>query len=256
MAEESAGFGALAKKRWRAWLRSVHRDFGYVSVGFTFIYAISGIAQNHIEEWGDVSFANVETTSDMAAAVPDGASDAAAIAQVAAAAGRGAPSDTFRAGDEVRLTYADGTKVSAIGRQLTLQQRKMRPFIGVANWLHRARGKPAWKYISDVYALMLLYLSISGLLLIKGRLGLKWRGTILVVSGICVPVLYVTLSGGPESAPLPDPAAPKVAGKVSPTPAPTPTPMPMPGSDAGSGSSETSAGSAILKPLAPDPNDD
>ena len=30
-------------KRWRAWLRAVHRDIGYLAIGFTVIYAVSGI---------------------------------------------------------------------------------------------------------------------------------------------------------------------------------------------------------------------
>ena len=50
------------KKRWRAWLRAVHRDFGYLAIGFTVIYAVSGIAQNHIEDWGDVSYKTTERT--------------------------------------------------------------------------------------------------------------------------------------------------------------------------------------------------
>jgi len=232
---EPGGLGALAKKRWRAWLRSIHRDFGYVSVGFTFIYAISGIAQNHLEEWGDVSFSYAERSAAMTP-IADGTPDAAAIAHVVAAAGLGAPKDTYRAGDEVQLTYEDGTKVSAIGGTLTIRKRTQRFLIGAANWLHRARGKPAWKYISDVYALMLLYLSISGLLLIKGKLGLRWRGTILVTAGVCVPVLYVTLSGGPASSPIKDDEPRVVKLTTS-------------GSGSGSGSD---SGSAVLKPLPPD----
>jgi len=37
--------------------------------------------------------------------------------------------------------------------------------------------------------------------MIKGRLGLKWRGSALVAVGVAVPVLYVALSGGPGQAP-------------------------------------------------------
>ncbi len=235
-------FAVRAKKRWRAWLRSVHRDFGYVSVGFTFIYAISGIAQNHIEEWGDVSFATSERQVALApGTIDDKTPDATAIAAVEKAAGRGAPTDTYRAGDEVRLTFGDGTKASAIGNTVTIQERHQRFLIGAANWLHRARGKPAWKYISDIYALMLLYLSISGLLLIKGKLGLRWRGTILVVSGICVPVLYVALSGGPTSSPDKPPELATKPTAAPPAPSALPTPPPT-----------TDPGSAVLKPLPPD----
>ena len=35
---------------WRPWMRAVHRDAGYVVVGLTFIYALSGIAVNHLTD--------------------------------------------------------------------------------------------------------------------------------------------------------------------------------------------------------------
>ena len=35
--------------------------------------------------------------------------------------------------------------------------------------------------------------------MIKGRLGFKWRGAILIGAGVAVPVLYVALAGGPGS---------------------------------------------------------
>ena len=186
------------KKRWRAWLRAIHRDFGYLAIGFTVIYAVSGIAQNHIEEWGDVSYKQTERTV-VIAAIPSSVPDDVAVQQVAVAAGLGAPSSSLRAGDEIHLEYANGSKVTAIGTQVTIQQRERRAFIGLANWLHTARGKKAWKYISDAYAVLLLYLATSGIFMIKGRLGLRWRGTILISTGIAVPILYIALAGGPGS---------------------------------------------------------
>jgi len=53
-------------KRWRAWLRAIHRDIGYLAIGFTVIYAVSGIAQNHVEDWGDVSYKATERTVQIA----------------------------------------------------------------------------------------------------------------------------------------------------------------------------------------------
>src|SRR5262245_24029094 len=53
------GLGQVVKKRWRAWLRAVHRDVGYLAVGFTIIYALSGIAMNHIADW-DPNFRSSE----------------------------------------------------------------------------------------------------------------------------------------------------------------------------------------------------
>ncbi len=242
------------KKRWRAWLRAIHRDVGYLTVGFTFIYAISGIAQNHIEEWGDVSFSASERQITIPAVAED-VPDAVAIERVARAVGLGTPTDTFRAGDEIRLTYANGEKVTALGDTVTIQGRKQRFFIGVANWLHKARGKTAWKYISDVYAVLLIYLAISGLFMIKGRLGLKWRGTLLVLAGVAVPVIYVAASGGSRP-PAPEPTlaespskagGPAVLEPLPPEPDEGPavlTPLPP----------EPDTGGAVLKPLPPEPD--
>ncbi len=212
---EAAGLGAIIKKRWRGWLRSIHRDFGYLAVGFTLIYAASGIAINHLKDW-DPNFHATERSLTIVP-IPADASDDVAVKRVTDATGTGKPDDVFRAGDELRLGYSDGTQVTAIGDtgQVTVQARSPRFFLRVANWLHYNRGKKAWTYLADIYAVMLLYLAISGIFMIKGRLGLRWRGAILIGLGIAVPATYVIVSGGPSAnnarvatAPVDTPAPP------------------------------------------------
>ena len=198
--------GGVAK-RWRGWLRAVHRDFGYLAVGFTIIYAVSGIAVNHTGDWDPkfVSSESVTKIDPIGADVPDDE----AFARAEKALGFGKPKDTYRAGDEIRFKY-DQREVTIIGDSgdVTIQGNKPRLFFNLVVWLHTARAKPAWKYVADVYAVMLLYLALSGIFMIKGRLGLKWRGATLVAIGVAVPVLYVTFAGGPgRSAPKVDDAA-------------------------------------------------
>ena len=241
------------KKRWRAWLRAVHRDFGYLAVGFTIIYAVSGIAQNHIEDWGDVSYKATETTLTIPA-IADGVPDIVAVKAVADAVALGVPTGHTRAGDEIHLEYANGTKVTAIGTNVTIQTRSRRAFIGIANWLHTAKHKKAWKYVSDTFAVLLLYLALSGIFMIKGRLGLKWRGLTLIPIGFAVPILYVVIAGGPEGqkervATEELKVVPVSVGAPRP-PAPAPAPEPV-GADSGSGNP---AGSAVLTPLPADDN--
>ena len=74
-------------KRWRAWLRAIHRDVGYLAVGFTIIYAISGIAMNHVDDW-NYNYNARERTIQIAP-VPDEVTDEAAAKLVADAAGKG-----------------------------------------------------------------------------------------------------------------------------------------------------------------------
>jgi uncharacterized protein len=212
---------------WRAWLRAIHRDVGYFAIGFTVIYAISGIAQNHIADWGDVSYAASERTFAIDK-IGDGVPDDVAIKRVADAAKLGPPSSTLRAGDEIRLGYASGAQVTMIGTQVTVQARERRAFIGLANWLHKARGKKAWKYVADLYALCLLYLAGSGIFMIKGRNGLRWRGAIVIGVGIAVPMLYVAIAGGPGRQDTKDPdvvvATPAPVGSAAPPSGITPLP--------------------------------
>jgi uncharacterized protein len=208
----------VIKKRWRGWLRAIHRDFGYVAVGFTVIYALSGLAINHIKDW-DPNFTSSEQTMRIAA-IPDDVPDAEAVRRVTTAAGMDAPDDVFRAGDELRLSYSDGASVVLVGDQLTVQKRSPRFFLRVANWLHYNRGKAAWTYVADVYAFMLLYLAISGIFMIKGRLGFKWRGMTLISLGIAVPIAYVVLSGGPSAHSGEAKPDAKVAAPAPPPPAP------------------------------------
>lgn len=190
------GIAGTIRKRWRAWLRAIHRDIGYLAVGFTVIYALSGIAMNHIDDW-DPNFHATEITRTITP-IPDEISDDEAARRIAAAAGAtGKLDDVYRAGDEVRLSYANGTKLTAIGDTLTVQNRRDRFFFRVADWLHATRGKQVWKFIADAYAVLLLYLAVSGIFMIKGRLGLRWRGAVLIALGLAGPLGYLVLSGGP-----------------------------------------------------------
>ncbi len=36
---------------WRKWNFVLHRDIGYLCIGLTILYAISGVAVNHIDDW-------------------------------------------------------------------------------------------------------------------------------------------------------------------------------------------------------------
>jgi uncharacterized protein len=210
-----ASLGATIRKRWRGWLRAVHRDIGYLAVGLTVIYALSGLAINHLQDW-DPNFHSFSRESKIEP-IPADVPDEEAFARVRKALDLGKPRETYRAGDEIHLTY-DGREVVVYGDsgQVTDQGQSPRFFLRVANWLHYNRGKRAWTYIADGYAVLLLYLAISGMFMIKGKLGLKWRGLALVALGAGVPLAYVVLSGGPGANAKKTAEAEAAAAKVAP----------------------------------------
>ncbi len=191
------GKAAPIKRRWRVWLRASHRDIGYLVVGLTVIYALSGLAVNHIDDW-NANFIAYEKTHQLTKPLPKSTASAVrAVLTTLAIDER--PRDVFDSGaGEIELQLSDRVLIIDRAQGIVLERvRKPRPFVRVANWLHLNRGKKAWTFIADAYALLLLALAISGMFMLPGRKGLRGRGAVLVALGSAVPVLYVVLSGGP-----------------------------------------------------------
>lgn len=191
---------ALIKKRWRAWLRGFHRDIGYLVVGLTFIYAASGLAINHVDDW-DPNYKNISRTHQIAADLPADDAEAATAIVLAQLGIDEAPTDAYMASDtELEIYFSSNQRAVRVDVDTGTafeEAQEARFFLRLANWLHYNRSKDAWTYIADAYAFMLLFLATSGLFMLKGRKGLVGRGAILVLVGVAVPIAYVTLSGGP-----------------------------------------------------------
>ena len=185
------------KLNWRPWLRALHRDIGYFAVGLTVVYATSGLAVNHLKDW-DPNFKQVNRTHQIGLPLP--ADDDAAAKSVLAALGvQAQPREVYRASDtQLDLVFDQRTfHVDTKSGVVHEEGQAARPLLRVANWLHLNRGKKAWTYVADFYAVFLLFLAFSGLFMIPGRKGLLGRGAIVALLGAAVPIGYVLLSGGP-----------------------------------------------------------
>jgi hypothetical protein len=185
------------KFQWRAWLRAIHRDVGYVAVGLTFIYALSGLAVNHITDWtdGDPSFAQYQTTHELG---PIGGDDQAIADELRRRlAIKETPREVYRESPEQLDVIFDkrSLHVNPQTGHVADEGQKPRFVLRFANWLHLNRGKKAWTYAADAYAAGLLFLAMSGIFMIAGRKGLIGRGAVLVGIGIAIPVVYITLAG-------------------------------------------------------------
>jgi hypothetical protein len=191
----------------RRTLRALHRDVGYLAVGLTIIYALSGLAINHIADW-DPNFTAVnqvisfpqELPTDLRFVPEDAAGAKKEARRILKALGRTEEMTDAYALDERHLdiTLKHTTLyVSAESRTIREEGQKPRWLLRAANWLHLNRGKKAWTYIADGYAVFLLFLATSGLFMLPGKRGLLGRGAVLALVGALVPILYVTLSGGP-----------------------------------------------------------
>jgi uncharacterized protein len=188
------------KPRGKSWLgrpllRALHRDAGYLAVGLTCVYALSGIAVNHVKDW-DPSFDNYERTHHLAKPLRG---DDAAIAKTVMAQLqiRETPRELYQPqADALDITFDKRSlHVTPSTGEVLEQGQEPRFFLRAANYLHLNRGKKAWSYAADAYACVLLMLALSGMFMLPGRRGLFGRGIVLVLLGAAVPIAYVTLAG-------------------------------------------------------------
>jgi hypothetical protein len=185
-----------AKLKVRPWVRAIHRDMGYLALGLTLIYALSGLAVNHVADW-DPNFRN--TTQVVELGPLAGSDDEVSRVVLARLGIRDTPREVYRAGEaSLEILFDRRTlHVDVPSGRVVDEGQKPRFLLRVANWLHLNRGKKAWTYVADTYAAGLLLLALSGIFMIPGKKGIAGRGAVLVAVGAAVPTLYVILSGGP-----------------------------------------------------------
>jgi hypothetical protein len=185
-----AAVRARRRIQWRALLRAIHRDVGYTAVGLTFVYAVSGIAVNHVADW-DPNFHDTTSTHEIGAPLPD--DDATAGRLVLGKLGIAeAPKEVYREGDRLEVLFEHRTlHVTAATGHVVDEQQKPRFFVRAANWLHLNRGKKAWTYFADSYAAGLLLLATSGLFMLPGKKGILGRGAFFVGIGVAAPLIYL-----------------------------------------------------------------
>jgi len=151
---------------------------------------------NHIEDW-DPNFTHIDVTHQFDA-IP--AQEDAAVAYVAGRLGIDeTPNDVFAYSEErIIVNYEVRTlTINAASGSVKDVGQSPRLLLRIMNWLHLNRGKKAWTYFADSYAVMLVFLALSGMFMLPGRRGLLGRGGVLVAIGIALPLLYVHFSGGP-----------------------------------------------------------
>ena len=179
-----------ARIPWRRWSIVLHRDVGYLAVAMTLAYALSGIAVNHVADWNPnyrISKTFVDVAPITATTTPE--MIAAAVERLGLSA---APKGTFRPDPQtLQLFYKERVyHVDLPTGKVMIESTVPRRVLYEMNQLHLNHPKNAWTYIADLYALALILLAVTGLFVLKGKLGITRRGGWLTAAGALVPVGY------------------------------------------------------------------
>lgn len=183
--------GRRRRFSWRRWNNILHRDLGYLCVALTVIYAISGIAVNHIRDWNpNYKIERVERTFDP---FPVGTRDAMVARAVERLGLPDPPNEVFRPDPATLQLFYDGwsVEVSAETGVAIVERPRERFLLHDANYLHLNHPKGLWTFVADVYAGLLLLLAVTGMFVLGGRKGLAGRGKWFVLAGLVLPIAFL-----------------------------------------------------------------
>ncbi|MBX7075486.1 MAG: PepSY-associated TM helix domain-containing protein [Pirellulales bacterium] len=183
--------------KWRGWIVALHRDMGYFFTGALLLYAVSGLAVNHVDDW------NPSFVIERRAVTLDLPSEASQVTERAVLANLeplGEASNLrgfdFPSASRVKIYLKDGSIVAHLSDgQGEYETIRRRPLLYQVNTLHLNPAK-WWKVFSDVFAASLILIAATGLFVARGRHGLAGRGKWFVGAGLVAPLAAMILFSG------------------------------------------------------------
>jgi hypothetical protein len=179
----------MAKLKWRKWFRVIHRDFGYLFFGVTLVYAISGIAINHLDDWNPNY---IITTENIQTKLGHGASKAEILDMLETHHERSNyKNHYFPDKSNLKVFLKSGSVyVNLSSGKGLIENNKRRRIFREMNYLHYNPVK-WWTWFSDLYAGALVVLALTGLFIVRGKKGITGRGAWLTILGIIIPIVYL-----------------------------------------------------------------
>lgn len=180
--------------KWRKWNNILHRDIGYLVFGMTIIYALSGIALNHMKDWNpnfQVNRRDVQWTQG----APGHDVNRAQVETFLAEIGEEGmykkhyyPSPQF-----MKVFLKRGSVILDVQTgEGYVERLQKRPLFYEFNWLHYNPTR-LWTWFSDVFCGLLIIVSITGLFVLKGRKGITGRGAWLTGLGVVIPAVFLMM---------------------------------------------------------------
>jgi uncharacterized protein len=178
----------------RRWNNALHRDIGYLCFGMTIIYAISGIVLNHFKS-GDFSHPDYgKSYSSFYVNIPETGvvTEDYAFRVLDQIGERDKYKSYIEGKNSVQIFLTNGSVTVDLTNGLAYREKKTtRYIIKEFNLLHYNNIKHFFTWFSDLYAVCLIILAITGLFVLKGKNGILKRGAWLTAIGIILPALFL-----------------------------------------------------------------
>lgn len=182
------------KKVFRKWCRLIHRDLSFFFAGILLIYAISGILMNH-RDTINPNYSLTRYTYTLEEAIPSQAEiDKAYVLELLSKHDEqdNYTKHYFPAPNQLKVFLKGGSNFLLDMEQgeVLYESVKRRPILGPMVQLHYNPGK-WWTVFADLFALGLIVITLTGLVLVRGRKGLLGRGGIELILGLVFPLIFL-----------------------------------------------------------------
>lgn len=171
-------------------LRVLHRDLSYFFTGMILIYAVTGILLNHLKDINpyyviDIRKVDLNLPKDTLQITKE-----IIVKELSTIGESGVKSFYYPQPNTLKIFVNDGTITANIDERSALIEKSIRrPILYQLNMMHKNRPHSWWTWFSDIFAIGLIIITITGLFLIKGKKGITGRGAILVIAGIVLPIV-------------------------------------------------------------------
>ena len=178
----------------RKLLRVLHRDLGYFIVGMTIVYSLSGIFLNHRHDFNPdykIFSAEFQTKFQNKTNLSE-----AEVKEILQSFEQKVVYKKHYLNNQgiVKVFIENGeVAINPVTGEGAMHYLQKRPIIFGMNRLHKATLGTVWKWGSDLMAVILLFVAVSGLFLLKGKRGFNRWGWWLTIAGFIVPLVFALI---------------------------------------------------------------
>lgn len=183
--------------KFRKFCRTIHLHLSYLFVGVILVYAISGITMNHLKDFNPqymISVKNYQADGTFPRLHNFTKEEVRQLLEVVDEE-MNYTKHFYPNHSTMRVFLKSGSTFSLNTQQgeVNYEGLQKRPFFSQLAFLHYNPGK-WWTVFSDIFAISLIIICLSGILMNKGKRGIIGIGGIEILIGILIPVLFLIFS--------------------------------------------------------------
>lgn len=181
------------KINWRKINNILHRDVGYFFFGMCIIYALSGIALNHIADWDPNYDIQIKTIKvDPASLGTSMTSEQIKLLLNQIDVDKKIKKHYYPNSRTLKVFLHGGSlTINTQSGKGTLETVDRRPIFYEVNYLHYNHSKFLWTWFSDLFAGGMILLALTGLFVLRGKNSFRKRGVWFVMIGVLIPLGFL-----------------------------------------------------------------